>query len=86
MICVFHNGQEKVFTEWSEPEKECDLGFISVVVEVACKNQWTAKSIVERAIYVKRDIYLINALLNKNCPVLKPHGKALSDRYKELDQ
>ena len=93
--CVFHSGQVP-FTEWSELETECYLGFISVVVEVACKNQWTAEGIVERVIY-KRDIYgraaygkkdidLITALLNENCPSLKPHRKALNDRRKELIQ
>ena len=37
-----------------------------------------------------KDINLINALLNKDCPVLRPHGKALSkalnDKYKKLNQ
>ena len=42
--CVLHSGQEGPFTGWPEPTEECYLGFISAVVEVACQNQWTAKS------------------------------------------
>ena len=39
--CVFHSRDS--FTEWSEPEKECYLGFISVVVEVACQEPMDSK-------------------------------------------
>ena len=88
--CVFHSGQGP-FTEWPTPAEGCDSEFISAVVEVACQNQWTAKDIVNRAIYKraryrKVDINLINALLNKDCSSLNPYRKALNDEYKELNR
>ena len=66
--------------EWPEPKEGCDLKFIPAVVEVACRNQWTAKGIVKRAIDTSH-INLINALLNEDCSSLKPHRKELSDAF-----
>ena len=67
------------------------LEFIPAVVEVACRNQWTARGIVNRAIYRraiygKKDINLITALHDKDCSSLDPYRKALNDKHKELIQ
>ena len=88
--CVFHSGQGP-FKGWPEPGKGCDLTFISSLADLACQNQWTAKSIVERAIYRsaryrKKDIDLITALFNKDCLSLDSYREELSDELKELNQ
>ena len=88
--CVFHSGQGP-FKGWPEPGKGCDLIFISSLADLACQNQWTAKSIVERAIYRsaryrKKDIDLITALFNKDCLSLDSYREELSDELKELNQ
>ena len=83
---VCHSGQGP-FKEWPEPGKGCDSEFISAVVEVACQNQWTAKSIVNRAFrYGQEDIDLITALLNANCSSLDPYREELNDKHEELNQ
>ena len=83
--CVFHSGQGP-FTGWPEPGKGCYLKLASSLADLACRNQSTAKSIVNRAIYRKKDINLVTALLNKDCSFLKPYRKALNDRYKKFNQ
>ena len=81
--CVFYSKKD-LFTKGLESKKGCNIKLTSSLADLACRNQWTAKSIVERAIY-ESDINLIKALLNKNCPVLKPHRKTLNNRREALN-
>ena len=83
--CVFHNGQGP-FTEWPAPAEGCDLKLASSLANFACQNQWTAKSIVERAIYRNEDIDLIAALLNEDCSSLDSYREELSNALKKLNQ
>ena len=83
--CVPHS-RKGPFKEWPDPAAGCDSEFISAVIEVACRNQWTAKGIVNRAIYRNEDINLITALLYEDCLYLDPYREELKNKRTELIQ
>ena len=59
--CIFHS-RKGPFKGWPEPGKGCDSGFISEMVDLACRNQWIAKGIVNRVTNEKSITDLIKAL------------------------
>ena len=75
--CVFRS-KKGPFEEWPESAAGCDIKLASLLADLACQNQWTAKGIVNRVIiYVGKDIGLIPALLNEDCSFLDPYREAL---------